>query len=531
MTNLGIAGGVSLRTVNQWISVIDTNLTNSKRIGYKEVRADLTSGEVSRYGTTQSIGKIQEITFPSASLEIGRSQILDYVQGNLTQTGQIADFALSGRGYFVVEDNNGNKYATRDGQFMFDSDGYLVTAEGLRVLTTGLDYIRVPASELFSVNTKGESDSTTIDPTQINTTFNPASGVSSLRNSTYGNKKLLVIDIPTESKLLYSKYGYTKFDIGTKIPIRIQNDFSEVTDGIDTSLIPNNMLDTGFATGTVTANPALAKKMADYFRHDTQNGVLRMSTHDVGGTQNRYVQAALTSQQVKDFNFEMDYNLRDNATGLNTNFGITIGKSSHSSTDQGDGIFIGAGLANQLVIRTNGVIVAASVLGPTFGDSPTALTLNPALKFTLKVNSTNGVITAQLFQNNVAVSALLTYSSKYNGGYMSVGTSAIPAGLAGSSSTPSDNVIDITNIDLVERAKDSEYVVNIVQKNKKDILKNGLNADEEETQVIQQYLEESTSTLADTLPMLSNAQKLFTAISKIISVYNSITDDMNNTIR
>lgn len=526
MTNLGIAGSVSLRTVNQWISVIDTNLTNSKRIGYKEVRADLTSGEVSRYGTTQSIGKIQEITFPSASLEIGRTQILDYVQGNLTQTGQIADFALSGRGYFVVEDKIGNKYATRDGQFMFDTDGYLVTAEGLRVLTTGLDYIRVPASELFSVNTEGESESTSIGSTEINTTFNPASGVSSLKNSIYGNKKLLVIDIPTESKLVYSKYGYTKFDIGSKIPIRVQNNFSEVTDGIDTSLIPSSLVDTGFVVNTVPQ-----RKMADYFRHDIQNGTLRMATHDVGGTQNRYVQAALTSQQVKDFNFEMDYHIRDNATGLNTHFGITIGKSSHSSTDQGEGIFIGAGLGNQLVIRTNGGIVAFSGLGPTFGDPLNAVTLNPALKFTLKASASNGVITAQLFQNNIAVSALLTYSGNYNGGYMSVGTSAIPAGLAGSSSTPADNVIDITNIDLIERAKDSEYVVNIIQKNKKDILKNGLNADEEETLVMQQYVEESTSTLADTLPMLSNAQKLFSAISKIISVYNSITDDMNNTIR
>jgi flagellar hook-basal body protein len=531
MTNLGIAGAVSLRTVNQWISVIDTNLTNSKRIGYKESRVALTSGEVSRSGTTQSIGKIQDITFPSASLEIGKTQILDYVQGNLTQTGQIADFALSGRGYFVVEDKFGNKYATRDGQFNFDTDGYLVTAEGLRVLTTGLDYIRVPASERYSVNTEGRSEVTSIDPSQINTTFNPVVNASSLSNSIYGMKKLLVIDIPTESKLMYSKYGYTKFDIGSKIPIRVQNDFSQFTDGIDTSLIPDSLVDAGFATGT-----SPQRKMSDYFKHDVKNSTLKMSPHDIGGSANRYVQAAVTSQKIKDFNLSLDFYMQDSAPSFlydvttQTAFGVTFGKNSHSSTDL-DSYFVGL-RGGVLEIRKNNVLITSTAVANVGIDTTTATSFTNATKLTLKLDIVNGFLNAQVLQNDVSISGagVTNLSLSDYEGYMSLGNTVNHPSPTSPGGAP-DNIISIKNIDLVERNKDSEYVTNIIHKNKKDILKNGLNADYEETQVMQQYVEESTATIADTIPMLSNAQKLFTAISKIISVYNSITDDMNNTIR
>ncbi|MFN8578011.1 MAG: hypothetical protein U0354_14260 [Candidatus Sericytochromatia bacterium] len=529
MTNLGIAGGVSLRNINQWISVIDTNLTNSKRIGYKETSVSMTTGEVGRYGTTQSIGKIQDITIPSASLEIGKTRILDSVQGNLTQTGQVTDFALNGTGYFVVEDKLGNRYATRDGQFNFDTDGYLVTAEGLRVLSTGFDYIRVPASENFAVNTEGESQYIATSNTIFDSRFNPTAGVSSFSQSVYGTKKLLVVDIVDDYKLIYSKYGYTKFDLGKRVPIVVRNDFSQYTDGIDTSLISDSLT-------AVPSIPLPAVPMRSFFKHDVQNGTMKMTVNHTDGTV-RYVQAIYGGQKYMDFQTEMDFHIRSgesggNLTGSFGSFGLTFGKATYDTQDNATNTFFAGIINNQFVLRRGGVNLVGSVnvTGPNLDDPFGALVA--AKKFTIKLSVADGKISAQLLQNGANLATLtLANKSSYQGGYISVGNSIQDPNVGSGANNDEDEAFDITNITIVERNQDSNFSQNIVQKNVKDIWKDGSNAQIKETQVLQQNLEESTSTIADTLPLLSNTQKLFSAVSKIISVYNSITDDMNNTVR
>lgn len=56
----------------------------------------------------------------------------DFKQGSLRQTNNPFDLALEGKGFFVVETNNGTRY-TRDGSFMIDKNGFLVTKDGFRV--------------------------------------------------------------------------------------------------------------------------------------------------------------------------------------------------------------------------------------------------------------------------------------------------------------------------------------------------------------------------------------------------------------
>ncbi|MFN4150239.1 MAG: flagellar hook-basal body complex protein, partial [Candidatus Sericytochromatia bacterium] len=156
MSNLGLAGLTSLSAINQWISTINTNLTNSKRTGYKETRVHLSAGFEEKIGV--QFGTLnRQISTPSAYFQIEKTQILDYEQGLLTPTGNKSDFALNGKGYFVVEDEDGRRYATRDGEFHFNNQGYLVSAKGLKVLSTGQDYIRVPSSEIFLVDEGGLS--------------------------------------------------------------------------------------------------------------------------------------------------------------------------------------------------------------------------------------------------------------------------------------------------------------------------------------------------------------------------------------
>jgi flagellar basal-body rod protein FlgG len=56
-----------------------------------------------------------------------------FVQGSLKQTENDFDLSLDGTGFFSVMTEEGERY-TRNGSFLIDNDGFLVTKEGHRVL-------------------------------------------------------------------------------------------------------------------------------------------------------------------------------------------------------------------------------------------------------------------------------------------------------------------------------------------------------------------------------------------------------------
>ena len=58
-----------------------------------------------------------------------------FQQGGLETTGQITDLAIQGTGFFILGDNNENRFYSRAGAFGFDADSTLVDpATGLYVL-------------------------------------------------------------------------------------------------------------------------------------------------------------------------------------------------------------------------------------------------------------------------------------------------------------------------------------------------------------------------------------------------------------
>ena len=56
-----------------------------------------------------------------------------FIQGSLKQTENDFDLALDGVGFIAVQTEEGERY-TRNGSFLIDSDGWLVTKDGFRVL-------------------------------------------------------------------------------------------------------------------------------------------------------------------------------------------------------------------------------------------------------------------------------------------------------------------------------------------------------------------------------------------------------------
>jgi len=56
-----------------------------------------------------------------------------HIQGAFKQTENEFDLALEGEGFFCVETEEGERY-TRNGSFLIDRDGFLVTKDGYRIL-------------------------------------------------------------------------------------------------------------------------------------------------------------------------------------------------------------------------------------------------------------------------------------------------------------------------------------------------------------------------------------------------------------
>ncbi len=68
-------------------------------------------------------------------------------QGPLRETGNPLDLALEGEGFFAVRTPEGIMY-TRKGNFSLDSDGFLVTEEGYRVLDRNSREIRLDSGSV-----------------------------------------------------------------------------------------------------------------------------------------------------------------------------------------------------------------------------------------------------------------------------------------------------------------------------------------------------------------------------------------------
>ncbi len=139
------------------VQVISNNIANMATTGYKRQRAefaDLLYEHVRRIGTASSDqGTILPvgIDIGSGVKTVGTPRIM--TQGSLTQTGNAFDLAITGEGFFKIQMPDGTFSYTRDGSFMLDGTGRLVTAQGYPVQPG----ITVPQNATaFSVNVQGQ---------------------------------------------------------------------------------------------------------------------------------------------------------------------------------------------------------------------------------------------------------------------------------------------------------------------------------------------------------------------------------------
>ena len=130
------------------LSVIGNNIANVNTIGFKGSRTDF-SDLLSAQGGGGSAGKI------GLGTRIGRISA-SFTQGNIESTARPTDLAIEGNGFFVVGTGDGNLF-TRAGNFRLDSDGNLVTNQGLPVQGFALNNLNTPVGAPTNITVTGAS--------------------------------------------------------------------------------------------------------------------------------------------------------------------------------------------------------------------------------------------------------------------------------------------------------------------------------------------------------------------------------------
>lgn len=128
MDPLTTSAASGMRARVEALDMLANNIANAATPGFKLDREN--------YNRYISEAASDSPDAPSAAPVLERNWT-DFSQGALTPTGNILDFALEGRGFFIVDGPNGPLY-TRSGGFRMSPDGHLESQEGypVRVVDT-----------------------------------------------------------------------------------------------------------------------------------------------------------------------------------------------------------------------------------------------------------------------------------------------------------------------------------------------------------------------------------------------------------
>ncbi|GGA27776.1 flagellar hook protein FlgE [Dyella nitratireducens] len=143
------------------LNVISNNIANAGTVGFK--------------GSTAQFAEVYAVTgLNLSSVAVGSGAELTGVaqgfsQGDLETTNGSLDMALSGNGFFIVNNGTGNQY-TRDGAFHEDANGDVVTADGSKL-------------QVYPPNAAGGFNTSTLTNLQLNTAQSAATATSTITAS------------------------------------------------------------------------------------------------------------------------------------------------------------------------------------------------------------------------------------------------------------------------------------------------------------------------------------------------------------
>lgn len=164
------------------MDVISNNLANVSTTGFKGSRAvfeDLLYQTIRQPGANST----QETELPSGlQLGTGVQQVATErlnTQGNLQQTGNSTDLAINGQGFFQVQMPDGTIGYTRDGSFLTNAQGQLVTAQGYQLIPAvtipaNATSLTVGSDGVVTFTQPGSNNAVQVGALQLATFVNPA---------------------------------------------------------------------------------------------------------------------------------------------------------------------------------------------------------------------------------------------------------------------------------------------------------------------------------------------------------------------
>lgn len=159
-----LTSGVSaLRSFTKELEVIGNNISNVNTTGYKSSQVSFSD---SLSNTMRGSAPSSAATSNVASTQVGTGVTIGginsrFTQGALSTTSVSTDLGISGEGFFMVKSpSDSAMFATRAGEFRWDDQGYLVTAQGYRVqgLTGGTDSAAPNAVDSIKLRSQDEID-------------------------------------------------------------------------------------------------------------------------------------------------------------------------------------------------------------------------------------------------------------------------------------------------------------------------------------------------------------------------------------
>ena len=119
---MGFEQGLSgLNAASKSLDVIGNNVANSSTVGFKESQAQFADVYASSMGGSAA---------DQAGIGVRVATVAQqFTQGNITTTNNSLDMAISGSGFFRM-DNNGSITYSRNGQFQLDKNGFIVDNQG-----------------------------------------------------------------------------------------------------------------------------------------------------------------------------------------------------------------------------------------------------------------------------------------------------------------------------------------------------------------------------------------------------------------
>ena len=154
MMRTGVSG---MSAQSTRLATVADNIANSGTNGYKRASVEFSSLVIPNAGTNYVSGGV------ATTIRYAISQ-----SGNTQYTTSGTDLSISGNGFFVVQNSNGQPFLTRAGSFVPDAEGRLVNAAGFYLMGysyengipspvangyAGLEPVKIPTNELQATPT------------------------------------------------------------------------------------------------------------------------------------------------------------------------------------------------------------------------------------------------------------------------------------------------------------------------------------------------------------------------------------------